>query len=90
MEARFLATTDLDSVARAAANFAETADINRYYSMAEIVSEIYSVEYDTEEFWRVAPGVGETIRSHGFKQVNYKNRRFWVKKVGAGGTAHND
>lgn len=83
MKAHFLATTDLESIAIAVGRFAACADHNRYYSMTEIVAEIYAVDYATEEFWRVAPGVGESLRANGFKQVAYKGRRFWVRGSGA-------
>jgi hypothetical protein len=57
--------------------------------MDEISSEIYGTNYDTEEFWRVVVHIGPAISQHGFKKVYWKNRRFWVKKVGADRTAPN-
>lgn len=80
MDGRFVASTDSDSVVYAVIAWAESADPSRIYSMADVVLEIYGVEYETDEFWRVAPAVGDGLRTCGFKQVSYRNRRFWVKK----------
>lgn len=89
MEANFLAATDAKAVEETVGAWARSANTNRYYSMIEIMAEIYAVDFDTDEFWRVASRAGDALRAHGFKQVNYKNRRFWVKKDGARTAAHN-
>ena len=80
MDAKFLALSDAPHVAIAVVSWVKTADTDRFYSMVEIVDEMYGVEFDTDEFWRVASRAGDTLRECGFRQVNYKNRRIWVKK----------
>jgi len=80
MDGNFLAVTDKKSVDIVTREFAKNAVVNCCYSMIEIAYELYCVEFGTDEFWRVAVGIGDSLRENGFKQVNYKNRRFWVKK----------
>jgi hypothetical protein len=81
MDGQFLAKTDKKSVDVVTKQFSEQAIENRYYSMIEIANSLYGVEFGTDEFWRVAVGVGDSLREIGWKQVNYKNRRFWVKRL---------
>ena len=86
MDANFLATTDMESVEKAAAAWARTARHNHLYSMADITEEIYGAGFDTDEFWRVVMHIGPAIAALGFKRTLWKNRRWWVRKVGAGDT----
>ena len=87
MDANFLATTDMESVEKAAAVWAQNEITNHLYSMADITEEIYGAGFDTEEFWRVVMHIGPAISALGFKRTYWKNRRWWVRKVGAGDTA---
>ena len=81
MEPNFLATTDMESVEKAAVTWTQTARTNHLYSMADITEEIYGAAFDTEEFWRVVMHIGPAISAQGFKRTYWKNRRWWVKKT---------
>lgn len=81
MNGDFLSRTDFKSVDQVVTEFSNGAVTNRYYSMSEIAEKLYGVAFGTEEFWRVAVAIGDSLKSNGWKQVNYKNRRFWVLRI---------
>lgn len=78
MDVRFVLISSVEMIESDVAEWAQTADKNRFYSMSEIVFSIYGFKYPSEEFARVAPTAADALREAGFARVYLKNRRFWV------------